>query len=90
MENKMIQLILKDDVVIKLSSDTPNIQDIIEKIVENRKTLNVDCIKVISDGVENFDKDGFEQMIKDVIIKYLETLKLEEIEFGKAVSWCDE
>ena len=72
--------------MIKLSSDTPNIQDIIEKIVENRKTLNVECIKVISDGVENFDKDGFEQMIKDVIIKYLETLKLEEIEFGKAVS----
>lgn len=78
MENEKIQLRLNKTVSVELSSDTPDMQTMIDIIVENRATINIDDITVSCSDDIDFDKEGFEEMIKEVIKQYLETLRLEE------------
>lgn len=78
MENETIQLRLNKTVSVELSSDTPDMQTMIDIIVENRATINIDDITVSCPDDSDFDKEGFEEMIKEVIKQYLETLRLEE------------
>lgn len=78
MENEIIQLRLNKTVSVELSSDTPDMQTMIDIIVENRATINIDDITVSCSDDIDFDKEGFEEMIKEVIKQYLETLRLEE------------
>lgn len=78
MENEKIQLRLNETVSVELSSDTPDMQTMIDIIVENRATINIDDITVSCSDDNDFDKEGFEEMIKEVIKQYLETLRLEE------------
>ena len=57
-------------------------QTMIDKIVENRDVIKIEDIHVDIPEESNFDKEGFEFMIKNVINEYLETLKLEENNFN--------
>lgn len=81
MENNQIVLNLNENVSIILSADTPDMQALIDKIVENRDKIDIEDISVTIPEGSNFDKEGFEIMIKNVIKEYLETLKLENTNF---------
>lgn len=81
MENNQIALNLTEEISVELSADTPDMQTLIDKIVENRDIINIKNISVTIPEGSNFDKEGFECMIKNVIKEYLETLKLEENNF---------
>lgn len=81
MENNQIVLNLNENVSIVLSADTPDMQALIDKIVENRDKINIEDISVTIPKDSNFDKEGFEFMIKNVIKEYLETLNLENTNF---------
>lgn len=81
MENNQIALNLTEKISIILSADTPDMQTLIDKIVENRDIIDIEDISVTIPEGSNFDKEGFEFMIKNVIKEYLETLKLENTNF---------
>ncbi|MFR2738317.1 MAG: hypothetical protein ACLTDX_10895 [[Clostridium] innocuum] len=81
MENNQIALNLTEEISVELSADTTDMQTLIDKIVENRDIINIKNISVTIPEGSNFDKEGFECMIKNVIKEYLETLKLEENNF---------
>lgn len=85
MENEKIQLRLNKTVSVELSSDTPDMQTMIDIIVENRTTINIDDITVSCSDDIDFDKEGFEEMIKEVIKQYLETLRLEESHYQQII-----
>lgn len=67
---------------IELTSNTPDMQKIIDFIVENRENINVDEISIETND-EQFDKNGFEEMIKEVVNEYLNKIKLEEDELDR-------
>lgn len=81
MENNQINLNLTERVSVVLKSDTPDMQTLIDKIIENRGNINVDNISVTIPDGSNFDKEGFELMMKEVVKEYLKTLELENINF---------
>lgn len=81
MENNQINLNLTESVSVVLKSDTPDMQTLIDKIIENRGNINVDNISVTIPDCSNFDKEGFELMMKEVVKEYLKTLELENINF---------
>lgn len=81
MENNQINLNLTESVSVVLKSDTPDMQTLIDKIIENRGNINVDNISVTIPDGSNFDKEGFELMMKEVVKEYLKTLELENINF---------
>ena len=81
MENNQINLNLTESVSVVLKADTPDMQTLIDKIVENRSSINVDNIRVTIPDGSNFDKEGFELMMKEVVKEYLKTLELENINF---------
>ena len=83
MENNQIILNLTETSRVLLSADTPDMQTMIDKIVECRDEIKIEDIHVDVPEKSNFDKEGFEFMIKNVIKEYLETLKLEESNFGR-------
>ncbi len=89
MENEKIQLRLNETVSVELSSDTPDMQTMIDIIVENRATINIDDITVSCPDDNDFDKEGFEEMIKEVIKQYLETLRLEESCYQQIIESLD-
>ena len=82
MENNQIILNLTETCRVILSADTPDMQTMIDKIVENRDVIKIEDIHVDIPEESNFDKEWFEFMIKNVINEYLETLKLEENNFN--------
>ena len=82
MENNQIILNLTETCRVILSADTPDMQTMIDKIVENRDVIKIEDIHVDITEESIFDKEGFEFMIKNVINEYLETLKLEENNFN--------
>lgn len=82
MENNQIALNLTEEISVELSADTPDMQTLIDKIVESRDIIDIKNISVTIPKGSNFDKEGFECMIKNVIKEYLETLKLEENNFA--------
>lgn len=81
MENNQINLNLTERVSVVLKSDTPDMQTLIDKIIENRGNINVDNISVTIPDGSNFDKEGFELMMKEIVKEYLKTLELENINF---------
>ena len=85
MENGKIILVLGEEINVELSSNTPDMQKMIDTIVKNREKINLDKIDVQISENSNFDKQGFIEMIKNVINAYLEDLKLEEINYTNSL-----
>ncbi len=85
MENDKIILVLGEEINVELSSNTPDMQKMIDTIVKNREKINLDKIDVQISENSNFDKQGFIEMIKNVINAYLEDLKLEEINYTNSL-----
>ncbi len=76
MENKELVLKINDKKLV-LTSNTPDMNKIIEFIVDNKNDIHIDDVSVEVDD-DKFDKKGFEEMIKGVISDYLESLKLQK------------
>lgn len=85
MENDKIILVLGEEINVELSSNTPDMQKMIDTIVKNREKISLDKIDVQISENSNFDKQGFIEMIKNVINAYLEDLKLEEINYTNSL-----
>lgn len=86
MANDEIELILSENVTVHLTSNTPDMDTFVKKIVENRDKLDPEKITVnVPDGI-NFDTEGFLNMVKKIVTKYLEVIKLETDNFEKATS----
>lgn len=85
MENDKIILVLGEEINVELSSNTPDMQKMIDTIVKNREKINLDKIDVQISENSNFDKQGFIEMIENVINAYLEDLKLEEINYTNSL-----
>ena len=76
MENKELVLKINDKKLV-LTSNTPDMNKIIEFIVDNKNDIHIDDVSVEVDD-DKFDKKLFEEMIKGVISDYLESLKLQK------------
>ena len=84
--NEKIIVHLNNEVNVELNANNPNVQELINKLVENRDTINADDIAIDYQGDLNFDKDGFSNMLKKIIKKYLEALKLDLDTFNKIIN----
>lgn len=82
MENNIL-VKLSENININISSDSPDLSELVRKIIEV-DDLDVDKITVKS-TTENFDKDSFEQAIKEAIKEIKKELVLNKDNFEKAI-----
>ena len=82
MENNIL-VKLSENININISSDSPDLSELVKKIIEV-DDLDVDKITVES-TTENFDKDSFEQAIKEAIKEIKKELVLNKDNFEKAI-----
>ena len=74
---------LTSQVNVELNSNNPDIEELINKIVENRDSIHVETLWIDYFNNSSFDKDGFESMLKKIIERYLNALKLDFETFEK-------
>lgn len=82
MENNIL-VKLSENININISSDSPDLSELVRKIIEV-DDLDVDKITVKS-TTENFDKESFEQAIKESIKEIKKELVLNKDNFEKAI-----
>ena len=85
MEQNSIEVILNNDSKVILSSNTPDIQNLITEIVKNRNSINYNQISVNASWQSDFDKKGFETLIKDLVKDYINQLKIENEAYQLAI-----
>lgn len=82
MENK-ITIKLKEDTKVFISSDSPDLSELVKKIIEI-EDLDIELITVES-TTENFDIVSFEQAIKDAIKEIKKELVINKKSYEQAL-----
>lgn len=83
--NDYIQLKLTEDKIIDIDSNTPDMLNIINEIISIKDSIDINAITISCPTNTKFDKEGFENMIKEVIESYLEEIKIEKDTFDSVV-----
>lgn len=83
MENQKTISILINDKTVTLSSDLPDLNNLVETIVDCRDTIDVNKIKVECDD-NKFDKVGFEKVIKESVKDFLKRIVMDDKAFKEA------
>ncbi len=78
METNSIVVKLNGQNSVTLTSNTPEIKNLIEKIIENRSNINVEDIIVECPEGSNFDAEGFKIVLVNTIGKYLKSVEINE------------
>ena len=81
MANSKITVILQPGVEIPLTTDNPQIGDLVNRIVEHKETIDIGKIKVECDEASNFDVDSFTEIISTSIRQFLDSIELEKKAF---------
>ncbi|MBR3358581.1 MAG: hypothetical protein IKG46_12260 [Solobacterium sp.] len=76
MENNTITIHLEDENNVTLNTSNPDINSLVKAIVSARDSIEVNKIYVTS-AIDNFDADGFTNLVKKLVDKYLNALNLE-------------
>lgn len=77
MENKKIKIDFGNSINVELDSELPDINEIVKTIVKERDKIDINKIKVTSEN-DNFDSEGFKQIIKDSFSKFIEEIKIDK------------
>lgn len=85
MAKKMITVKLFDGKQVKLASDSPDLKNLIQTIVENRASINPESISVECDD-ESFDCKGFADIVSATTKSFLEELRIDEENFKIALT----
>lgn len=89
MENsKLIKISLTNDNFVDLSSDTPDVKYLMDKIVELKDKIVVDKI-VVECSDPSFDKIAFEKIIKNSVKEYLKLIEINKENFHRALMESD-
>ena len=78
MSDNKITLSFNDTDRIVLDGKNPSIKEVVEKITEIKERINPSNIKVVCSS-ENFDTEGFEKMISNIVKEYLEKIKINKV-----------
>lgn len=82
MENDIL-VKLNEVTTVSISSDSPDLSELVRKLIQI-KELNIDKI-VVESVSSNFDKDSFEQAIKEAVKEIREELILNKESYEKAI-----
>lgn len=80
MENNTITIHLGSENDVILSTSNPDINSLVIAIVNTRERIDVNDIEVTSEIVD-FDVAGFTTLIRKLVTKYLDAIKLENTTF---------
>lgn len=82
MENK-VKVKLNENTNIFISSDSPDLTDLVKKIIEI-EDLNIEQI-IVEASAEKFDIASFEQAIKDAVTDIKKELVINKESYDKAI-----
>lgn len=80
MENNTITIHLENNNDVILNTSNPDINNLVKAIVNARDTVDTNAITVTS-AIDDFDVDGFTNLIKDLVSKYKSALHLENTNY---------
>lgn len=89
MAKETITVKLFDDKKVELASDSPDLKNLIQTIVENRALVNPESISVKCDD-ESFDCKGFADIVSAATKSFLEELRIDEENLKTALAEIDE
>jgi len=75
-----IKVILTDNTEILIDNNTPDLNELVECIINNREYINVENIKVYCE-LDSFDSDGFTEIIKLSVEQFLNEIELDKQAF---------
>ncbi|MDO4466840.1 MAG: hypothetical protein Q4C49_07510 [Bacillota bacterium] len=84
MEHRII-LKLDESNSIDIDSNTPDMNAIIELIVNLKDTIDSEKISIICEE-PSFDKIGFEKMMKEIIKRFIDEINIEKKSFNEAMN----
>lgn len=88
MENKKgkkIDIKLIEEKIISLSSDTPDIDELIDNIVLLRGEIDLEKIEVSSNS-DDFDNEGFKEVVVSTIKTFIEKIELNSEEAQNVIN----
>lgn len=86
MANSEVIVTLEPGVDVVLTTDNPDIGNLVEEIVRHRETLDTKEIRVSCEGVDNFDKESFAEIVRSSAQQFLDAIKIEKETFDMACS----
>ena len=81
MENNII-IKFSEDLFVTLSSDNPNIGELMNCIVENKDKIDLEKLEVQC-PFEDFDKEGFKQILKYSLASFCKDLTFNKAELDE-------
>lgn len=84
MENKIIINFGRELGAVELESNTPDLDKLIEFVIKNRVKIDIEKIKVLCDD-NDFDDNGFQEIIKHSIKNFLDKIVLNEKLFNAQI-----
>lgn len=85
MESKTITVRLLEGVEVALTSDSPDLQKLVQSIVANRDSIDVEKITVVCDD-EKFDSKGFGDIVSAATKSFLDELKVDKEKLDAALA----
>lgn len=76
MENNTITIHLHKENDVILDTNNPDINSLVKAIVSSKDNIEINKITVTSE-IDDFDSAGFTDLIKKMVSKYLDAIKLE-------------
>lgn len=86
MANSEVTVTLKPGVDVVLTTDNPNIGNLVEEIVRHRDDLDTDGICVSCEDVDNYDKESFAEVVKSSAQQFIDAIKVEKEAFDAVCS----
>lgn len=86
MGTKEIQVILDDSHTVTLSSDVPDLKSLVIEIANLRDTIDVDKITVQCNSKDEFDCDGFAEVLKTSTIAFLNEIRVDDANLRLALA----
>lgn len=89
MESNAIKVKLLEGVEITLASDSPDLQKLVQSIVENRDSIDPEKVTVACDD-EQFDNKGFGDIVSAAVKSFLDELKVDKEKLNAALAEIEE
>lgn len=84
MANNVVTVNLDDNHKVDLLTDSPNISELVEEVVNIKDSLDIDAITVDCD-LETFDAKSFTEVIQESVRFFVQELQIETEKYNAAV-----
>ena len=84
MANNVVTVNLDDNHKVDLLTDSPNISELVEEVVNIKDSLDIDAITVDCD-LETFDVKSFTEVIQESVRSFVQELQIETEKYNAAV-----